>query len=182
MKPTDPHGARPVEDLARVDVVFELLAGAVAGLSEVDARGPSRLPGWTRGHVLTHLARNADGQRNLVEGALVDEVRDQYPGGDEQRSRDIEAGADRPVAELLADLVASQRALVDAWSQVPDPAWDRLTRARVATRPVRAGVVSRGREVAVHLVDLDVGVDPDQLPRDYLDFDAEWIAQHRPDW
>jgi maleylpyruvate isomerase len=182
MSTTESAGARPVEDLARVDVVFELLTGAVGGLDESEARGPSRLPGWTRGHVLTHLARNADGQRNLVEGVLVDEVRDQYPGGDEQRSRDIEAGADRPIAALLADLVASQRALVDAWSRVPDGAWDRLTRARVEIRPVRAGVISRWREIAAHLVDLDVGVAPDQLPRDYLDDDAAWIAQHRPDW
>ncbi len=43
-------------------------------------------------------------------------------------------------------------------------------------------MISRWREVAVHLVDLDVGVGADQLPRDYLELDAEWIAQHRPDW
>ena len=126
MAATDSRGDRPLADLARVDVVFGHLRGAVGALGERDARGACRLPGWTRGHVLTHLARNADGQRHLVEGVLVDEVRDQYPGGDEQRRRDIEAGAGRPIAELLADLVASQRALVDAWSQVPDGAWDRL--------------------------------------------------------
>jgi maleylpyruvate isomerase len=28
---------------------------------EADVRAPSLLPGWTRGHVLSHIARNADG-------------------------------------------------------------------------------------------------------------------------
>ncbi len=182
MVATDSEGARPVDDLAHVDAAFELLAGSVAGLTEGDARGGCRLPGWTRGHVLTHLSRNADGQRRMVDGVLRDEVADQYPGGDQQRRGDIEAGADRPVAELLADLVDSQRALVDAWSRVADGSWDRLTRARAGTRPVRDGVMSRRREILVHLVDLDVGVTPEQLPADYLTRDAAWIAEFRSDW
>ena len=139
MASTDSGAARPVDDLAGVDVVFALLTDAVATMTEGEARRASRLPGWTRGHVLTHLARNADGQRRMVEGVLRDEVLDQYPGGDEQRARDIEAGADRPVAELLTDLDDSQRALVGAWSQVADGTWDRLTRARAATRPGATG-------------------------------------------
>jgi maleylpyruvate isomerase len=173
---------RPTEDLARVDAAFALLTDAVAGMREADARGDSRLPGWTRGHVLTHLARNADGQRRMVEGVLRDEVRDQYPGGDAQRAADIEAGAGRPVAALLADVDASEQALVDAWAQVPDDAWGRLTRARAGARPVRDGVHSRWRELSVHLVDLDVGVDAGQLPQDFRTADATWIVQYRAEW
>lgn len=33
--------------------------------------GPSRLPGWSRGHVATHLARNADAFTRLVNGVRV---------------------------------------------------------------------------------------------------------------
>ncbi len=182
MSSTDSEGARPVDDLAHVDAAFARLADSVTGMTEGDARGGCRLPGWTRGHVLTHLARNADGQRRMVDGVLRDEVVDQYPGGDQQRRDDIEAGAHRPVAELLADVVDSQRALVDAWSRIPDGSWDRLTRARAGVRPVRDGVMSRWREILVHLVDLDVGVTPDQLPADYLGRDAAWLAEFRPDW
>ena len=32
-------------------------------------RAPSALPGWTRAHVLTHLARNADAMVNLLTWA-----------------------------------------------------------------------------------------------------------------
>jgi hypothetical protein len=31
----------------------------------------------------------------------------------------------------------------------------------------------------VHLVDLDVGVEPQGLPTDYLEADASWLAENR---
>jgi maleylpyruvate isomerase len=171
---------RPELELAGVDAAFELLADAVSGLDDADARGASRLPGWTCGHVLTHLARNADGQRRMVEGAVHNEVVDQYPGGNEQRTADIEAGAGRPMQDLVVDVHTTQRALDHAWSLVPDDAWDRLTNARAGTRPVRAGVLSRWRELLVHLVDLDVGVGAKQLPASYCTLDIDWLAEYRP--
>ena len=45
-----------LESLA--DATAGLIMG-VGGLTDADPREPSLLPGWTRGHVLTHLARNA---------------------------------------------------------------------------------------------------------------------------
>jgi maleylpyruvate isomerase len=174
------HGMPPVADLAGVDAAFDLLSESIAGMTEAEARGDSLLPGWSRGHVLSHIARNADGQRHMVEGVLRDEVVEQYPGGDAQRVEEIEAGAHRPVADLLGDVHESQRALVDAWSHVPDGAWDRLTHARAGIRPVRDGARSRWREILVHLVDLDVGVTPGALPSAYVERDHAWLVEHRP--
>jgi maleylpyruvate isomerase len=173
------EAGRPVVELAGVDVAFALLDDAIGGLTDDDARGPTLLPGWTRGHLLTHIARNADGQLVMVEGALRNEVVDQYPGGNGQRSADIEAGAGRPAVVLVADVRESQRALVDAWARVPDDAWERLTSARAGVRPVREGVLSRWRELSVHLVDLDVGFRPGRLPPEYRERDAAWLADHR---
>ena len=175
-------GARPVGDLDGVEVAYGLLVGSLSGISDADARAPSQLPGWSRGHVLSHLARNADGQARMVVGAVHDEVVEQYPGGDEQRAADIESGAHRPVTELLVDVDASQQALVDAWRQMPDGAWDRMTRARAGDRPVRDGVLSRWREILVHLVDLDVGFEPAQLPVEYVARDREWLVARRGTW
>ena len=76
----------------------------IADLSDEVARRPSRLPGWTVGHVLTHIARNADSLVWRLEGAESGDLRDQYPGGLEQRSSDIEEGAARPAAELVRDV------------------------------------------------------------------------------
>jgi hypothetical protein len=40
-------------------------------------------------------------------------------------------------------------------------------------------VLSRWREILVHLVDLDVGITPAMLPTDYVERDEGWLAEHR---
>ena len=158
----------------------ERVAVVVAGLTDDQARELSVLPGWSRGHVLTHLARNADGIRNMVEGATVGEEREMYPGGADRRAADIEAGADRPARELVADFTAASAALAEAWDLMPDDAWDRLG-VTIAYGPtkVRTMVWGRRRELLVHLVDLDLGVSPADLPDDFLTGDAEWLREQR---
>ena len=78
---------------------------------------PSRLPGWTVGHVLTHLARNADSHAYVIASALHGEVVDQYPGGMAQRTDDIESGASRPAAEQVDDVRHSIASLEVAWGR-----------------------------------------------------------------
>lgn len=170
---------RPAPELVTVDAAFALLASAVAGLTDVDARSPSRLPGWTRGHVLTHIARSGDGDTRTVDGAIAGEVRDKYPGGGEQRERGIAAGADRSIAELRADLDASQDALRAAWAAMPDDAWDRIGRTPSGERTMREVVFTRRREILVHLVDLDIGLVPSDLPEDYVRDDIDWLREMR---
>jgi hypothetical protein len=45
-------------DLAGARRAHRQLEHDIEGLSDDQARGPSRLPNWTMGHVLTHIARN----------------------------------------------------------------------------------------------------------------------------
>ncbi len=159
---------------------YERVLGSVATLTDTQARGPSRLPGWTRGHVLTHLARNADGNRNLVEGAIAGEAREQYPGGAARRSGDIEAGAARGARALVADFESSQRAMADVWSRAPDAAWAATGIWLMAGRqPIRACLSTRRRELLVHWIDLDLGASPLDLPADYLADDGDWLREHR---
>ena len=49
--------------LAQLGESTDRLLATAGALTGAQVAGPSRLPGWTRGHVLTHLARNADGFR-----------------------------------------------------------------------------------------------------------------------
>ena len=158
----------------------ERVAVVVSDLTNDQARAQSVLPGWSRGHVLTHLARNADGIRNMVEGAIVGEERAMYPDGAAGRAADIDAGADRRARELVADFTETSAALEDAWRRMPDDAWDRLG-VTIAFGPtkVRTMLSGRRRELLVHLVDLDLGVTPADLPDDFLTGDAEWLREHR---
>jgi maleylpyruvate isomerase len=148
----------------------------VAHLDETDVRGPSRLAGWSVGHVLTHLARNADSVVWRLEGAARGEVRDQYPGGLEQRRSEIDAGAGRPAAELVDDVRRSSAAVEEAMRTLPDTAWEALSRSsRGREETSREVVLSRWREVVVHHGDL--GITAVSLPADLVD---EWLPRELP--
>jgi maleylpyruvate isomerase len=139
----------------------ERLAVEVAQLSDADARRPSLLPDWTVGHVLTHLARNAEAMHRRVEAAARDELVDQYPGGTVGRAAAIEAGAGRPASELAEDVTGWAGRLDDLFASVPDDCWARPVRThRGDTHPAGMLPFRRWREVEVHLVDLGVGVTP----------------------
>jgi maleylpyruvate isomerase len=139
---------------------------AAAALTDADARADSALPGWSRGHVLTHLARNADALVNLLTWARTGVPSPMYASS-EHRTDDIDAGADRPAAVLLSDLHDAGRRFADAARAASPDDW----RARVAGATGREFAASevpwlRVREVWLHLVDLSVGVPIDDIPSD----------------
>jgi maleylpyruvate isomerase len=152
------------------------LEADLEGLDDARAQGPSLLPGWSVGHVLTHVARNADSVVWRLEGAARCELRDQYPGGLEQRRDEIEAGATRSGAELVADVQASSAAVARVMSDLPDAAWDAPSRtARGVVEPSRDAVFSRWREVVVHHGDLGLG--PVPLPPALVE---AWLVRELP--
>lgn len=146
---------RPVIDLAGVARAHQRAARLVSVLDDDAVRRPSALPGWSVGHVLTHLARNADGMRGIVEAAAQGRVVAQYPGGPEQRVRDIDDGAGRPAADLAADVVTASAALEAAWGRLTDDVWvTGKGRVLLGERAVRDLPFARWREVELHLADL----------------------------
>ncbi|MEM9039942.1 MAG: maleylpyruvate isomerase N-terminal domain-containing protein [Actinomycetota bacterium] len=166
----EPAADRPDRDLrlardAHARLVEVLDAALVSG--GLDVAGPSRLPGWTRGHVLTHLARNADSHRRMFDGAAQGDVVDQYEGGAEGRDHDIEAGSTRPAGDLVEDVRSSATALEAAWDASIWSGGGRRTLAGSVT-PLTEMPFLRLREVSIHLVDLDVGVHFEDLDRAYV--------------
>lgn len=144
------------------------LSASLESLTDAAARQPSLLPTWTRGHVLTHLARNADGQRRMLEGALRGELVAQYPGGAESRAAEIEAGAHRPARDLVDDVATSAETLFALWERMPQEAWVRPTLAIVGERPAWRSIWARWRETEIHHVDLDLGYAPRDWPTDFV--------------
>lgn len=162
-----------------------MLIERLTGLTDAQARLPSLLPDWSVGHVLTHIARNADAFRGMVEAAGRGESSPMYPGGMAQRNGDIDAGAGRPAAELVADVVTSVAALASAWDALDDDAWQRGAGVVVTGPiPIREVPVRRWREVAVHHADLGLGYAWSDWPSDYVRIDLgrmtnQW-ASRRP--
>ena len=124
------------------------LLASIGDLQDDGARRPSGLPGWTVGHLLTHLARNADSVVWRLEGAAAGEVRDQYPGGLDQRTHDIEAGAGRPATELVLDVRRTGDAVARVMAGLPVAAWDapsRTSKGIVESPRRRPVTLARGR-------------------------------------
>lgn len=145
----------------------ELLTRA-AHAGGTDLRGPSTLPGWTRAHVLAHVAGNAEAVGNLVRWAATGEETPMY-ASPQARIAAIETGAALPAAELLSWVEGSAVALATAMAALTPAQWN----ARVVTAQGR--IVSarelpylRAREVCVHAVDLAAGVTFADLPADFL--------------
>ncbi|WP_290056689.1 maleylpyruvate isomerase N-terminal domain-containing protein [Amycolatopsis solani] len=152
-------------------------ARAIGGLGEPELRAPSALPGWSRAHVLAHLARNADGLKNLLTWADTGVETPMYPSV-EAREADIEASARHSAADILADFVASAGRFERYAAGMPDDAWAREARNRQGA-PVSGAVVVRMRlsELTIHLADLDVGYDLDRV-LGLLGPLAEDVVQH----
>ncbi|HVN50163.1 MAG TPA: maleylpyruvate isomerase N-terminal domain-containing protein, partial [Acidimicrobiales bacterium] len=119
---------RPDDDLRRVDDAQRRFEAAIADLDDAQVRAPCALPGWTVGHLLTHVARNADSHVLRTHAAERGEMVDQYPGGFEGRAQAIEEGAARPAVELVEDVRTSGAAVMAVWALVPDGAWANVTR------------------------------------------------------
>jgi maleylpyruvate isomerase len=135
-----------------------------------DPGAPSLCAGWTRGHVLSHVARNADGLCALVRAA-VDGTGETMYSSARARDADIDAGADRPLGKLVADV---EHTAAELATQLP-----RLDAAHAGIRLERTPGVflipaaripfMRLRELVFHHVDLDAGFV-------FADVDADILA------
>lgn len=135
-------------------------------------RGPSLLPGWTRGHVATHLARNADAFCRLVDGVRMGVATQMYTV---DRDSLIEAGAGRSGMQLQVDLDTTAEKLFDAFHELGDDRWDQQVSLRSgAAIPVRALPLARLTEVVVHHVDLDIGFRPARIPEHVASAGLAW--------
>jgi maleylpyruvate isomerase len=152
----------PLVLLTDVDRATEDLLRTAADLDPAAVTGPSLLPGWTVGHVLTHLARNADSFTGLLTGARTGADIPQYPSA-AARDAAIEEGAARPLREQIEDLRAAHERFADAGAAMTAEAWT----FRLAHWGQAAGAVpwARLREVEVHHVDLGAG----RTPADWTD-------------
>ncbi|MFM8562574.1 MAG: maleylpyruvate isomerase N-terminal domain-containing protein [Acidimicrobiia bacterium] len=150
------------------------------GLTDEMVRRPSRLPDWTVGHVLTHLARNADSLTRLTMAAENGESVDQYPGGATGRNADIEAGAVRNARDQVADLRRSVYELEGAWA-IAREAWFGCGRLLSGHEvPISELPLRRWREVEVHAGDLglrELGFDgPESWSTDYVRHDLALMS------
>jgi maleylpyruvate isomerase len=136
-----------------VDRATQRFLDSAADLTDASLAEPSLLPGWTRAHVMAHVARNADSLINLLNWARTGVETRQYASPDE-REAGIAAGAKLPIAELRTDVRQASERFAQACADMPADAWAAVLDD---AGPAAKVVWRRLREVEVHHVDLAAG-------------------------
>lgn len=158
-----------VHDLAAVREATDRLLAAVGELDNAALAEPSRLPGWTRGHILAHLSRNADAIVNVLSG------RPMYASAD-ARDSDIERGAPRPLDIQLTDLRDSAARFQDTAAAPAD--FNRVVELRNGVKDLASRIPFRRRvEIELHHIDLDIGYEPSDLPQDFVAAETAFLAE-----
>ncbi|GAA2960599.1 maleylpyruvate isomerase family mycothiol-dependent enzyme [Streptomyces enissocaesilis] len=158
-----------VRDLVSVREATDRLLAATGKLDNAAVTQPSRLPGWTRGHVLAHVARNADALVNVLEG------RPMYADA-QVRDADIEQGAPRPLAAQLEDVRDSAARFQEAAAAPAD--WSRTVALRNGVTDAASRIPFRRLvEVELHHVDLGVGYELEDLPEDFTEREIAFLAE-----
>jgi maleylpyruvate isomerase len=157
-------------------VATQRLLGDTIAISESDWHSPTALPGWTRAHVATHLARNAEVLRRLLT-----RLDTRPPLEPDDVVRDLEAGARRTPLEIQIDLDTSAGNLNSTFNQLPTQAWSIPLDGALEGLTVSDLPMMRLNEVVLHHVDLDCGFG-------FLDLDPQiaawlltWNLQRRRD-
>ncbi|WP_242504104.1 maleylpyruvate isomerase family mycothiol-dependent enzyme [Promicromonospora panici] len=133
---------------------LDALLDAVGQLTDEDLAGPSALAGWTRGHVLSHVAGVGGAMLGQARAAERGEVVPVY-ASQEARDEGIEAGSGRTVAEHLAVLDALRDDMARTWPEPGSSLWDAPSGYRGG--PLSGCLLGWWREVRIHSVDALAG-------------------------
>lgn len=154
-------------------------------LTEDGSRGPSVLPGWTRAHVVAHVARNG-----LATATVLDEMRrgndPSFYDSPESRAADIEELATADLHRLRTVSLEAAGRCHEAIEAVLDRGVAALGERRARAYPgageemdVTGTVLSRWREVEIHHADLAGGYGPRDWPEDFTDYLLELVVADR---
>jgi maleylpyruvate isomerase len=156
-------------DLIGLESSAVALNRTVDALSDDDLAQASLLPGWTRAHVVAHLALNGQAMAAVADALGRGEPAAMYQS-DERRDADIEELASGGVDELREALLAATTAFADAVRRVREDHWDgSFSRLPGGPGwPAATLVPTRRREVEIHHVDLGASYTQRDWPPDFV--------------
>lgn len=169
----------PAELTAEVSRGVDRVNAVLSDVDDAIARAPSALPGWSRGHVMTHLANFCHAMARQADEAHAGRQVDVYAGGRPARDAAIEAGAGRSADELRQAVAAGTADLLRAWSAVGADDWSRPVRYRDGVLLDTA--YCAWREVEVHAVDLDLGPVPAGWSAEFCLHLLDFLRPRTPD-
>ncbi len=141
----------------------------VDSLTDEQLTAPSLLPGWTRAHVVAHVALNGLSLAAVIDGLVHDNPVAMYET-DEQRDAEIEDLARAEASELRERHLIATTEFADAVGRLDERHWsgriDRLPGG--PAWPMVTVVPTRRREVEIHHVDLGTAYTREDWPADFV--------------
>lgn len=159
----------------RVAAAQRGLDASLATVDDAALREPSALPGWSRAHVLAHVAGNAAALAAMCEAHAVGREVVQYGGSLADRAAEIERWAALAAAELVRLVESSGQRCLTAMRAMPD--WDGTLVWTSGRHPARRAPFARWREIEVHRIDLDLGYGWADWPTEFVEAQ---LAAERP--
>lgn len=156
-------------DLTGLDVSSQAFARTVDGLTADDLAAPSLLPGWTRAHVVAHVALNGLSLAGVIEGLVHGHPVAMYES-DQQREAEIDELAQADPSELRERHLTATTVFADAVATMDEQHWagyiDRLPGG--PSWPMVTVVPTRRRELEIHHADLGTSYTPADWPADFV--------------
>lgn len=162
------------------------LVRTVDGFHGDDWGAPSALPGWSRAHVVAHLALNAEALARALHGVVAEDAdvpRTMYDS-DQQRDDDIASLAQQDHRVIRDRFLGGISLVKDAALAVPEAAWDSRVERTPGGRSMATTSIPgmRLREVEIHHVDLDKGYTPSDWSLAFAEHLLDAMAKRmRPD-
>ena len=108
-------------DIGRMQRESGMVMATVTSLDDDELSQPTKCAGWTRAHVIAHLALDAEAMTNLATWAATGREHPDY-ASKEERNAEIEAAAGQSAAELAGALGRANDRLVAALQALEDGA------------------------------------------------------------
>lgn len=151
-------------------------------IDNADFDEDTNLVGWTRSHIIAHVAYNAIALCNLMHWANTGEKTPMY-SSPQARNEEIAYGATL-IPDALRNLHEHSVARLDVdWRESSEEAWDHeVLTAQGRTVPASETLWMRSREVWIHAVDLGVVAGFGDIPEIILttlaaEITAKWAGQ-----
>jgi maleylpyruvate isomerase len=168
----------PANLLEELRSAADVVTGIAANLTDADVAAASELPGWTRGHVLAHVAGIANAMARQLEYTARGEKIELYDGGFEGRNRAIELSAGHGAGQHRSAVTAAVGRALDAFGALDAAGWQ-------APISFRDGVVFDGglalwRELTIHATDLGTGRGPETWSRPFCENLFDFLSARVP--
>ncbi|AIY03953.1 MULTISPECIES: maleylpyruvate isomerase family mycothiol-dependent enzyme [Arthrobacter] len=172
---TDISNAQLME---RLTAAADNVSAKLGGLSDADVLVLTDLPGWTRGHVLAHIAHVSNAVARQVEYALRGELIEFYDGGPGGRTQAIEMNAGHSAQEHREYISAAFTRALAVLGGLSEEQWGLPVSYR--SGDVRDVSLAYWRELVIHLADLQLGRGPETWSKEFCLYLIEFLTARVP--